>query len=483
MPDEADNLFEDKRAAWLLAVLFLVAGLVLCFTAAGTGDDGDSIMHYQFAKWAPFHHELFFDHWAKPLYVLIASPFAQFGIPGIKIFNLLLSTFTLFITFSIAGISSIRRKALVVLFMIMSPGLIIHALSGLTEPLFAFVLSLSVLLYLRSKYVFSILLISFLPFVRSEGLIICGVFALLLLFEGKWKLLPLLIAGHLVYGLAGSRIYGSVLWVFTRIPYARLSSIYGHGYWHDFFVRLPLIIGGPMCLLLLFGLIIASLTFYNLRSNVKLRRKLFLVYGSFLSYFVSHVIFWKFGIFNSYGLMRVLIGVLPMMAIIELDGFNALVAIIPSAKARLTMSIAVLLCIIIFPFTSCDSAWHYDRDFGLSTFQKVDAQLTDYIKTNYPDYRNAQYYFDANYFSILLNIDYFDKNTSRHISEATEHPPHRKAFILWDDYYSRVENETPLEVPANNPAFKFVKKFTLTDPWNYDKTVVLFETRNPAEKM
>src|SRR5580658_10738476 len=108
--DRFENFSNNKYFAWLIAGIFFTLGIILTFTANGTCDDGDSIMHYQFARWAIVHHQLFFDHWAKPLYVLIACPFAQLGIPGIKVFNLLVSSITILLTFYIADTLHIGRR-------------------------------------------------------------------------------------------------------------------------------------------------------------------------------------------------------------------------------------------------------------------------------------------------------------------------------------------------------------------------------------
>ena len=44
-------------------------------------------------------------------------------------------------------------------------------------------------------------------------------------------------------------------------------------------------------------------------------------FGAFL---IAHSLFWYLGIFNSLGLKRVLIGIMPMMALIVLYGFNGI---------------------------------------------------------------------------------------------------------------------------------------------------------------
>lgn len=472
-----ERFLNSRYFAWLAAALFFTAGLALIFVANGTCDDGDSIMHYQYARWAPVHHELFFHHWAKPLYVLMACPWAQFGLGGIKLFNLILSTGAVLLAFAIARHFQIARSPVAAILMALSPGLMVHALSGLTEPLFGVVLGISILLYLRNNIWQAVLIISFLPFVRSEGLIICGVFALMLLLEKRWKLLPLLAAGHIVYSIAGYPVYHNLLWVFTRIPYAKLSSVYGAGTWEHFFIHLPEITGVPLYALLAAGICFGIFQMIRTRIAREHWRLFVLVYGSFGAYFTAHVLFWKLGIFNSLGLLRVLIGVLPLMAVIELEGLNALLAVVKPDTVRNWVLGIVLAVVVIFPFAGRRSSWHYQRDFCLQTSQLADKQAADYIKANFPDYKQAQYYYDANYMSILLNIDYFDTTVSRRVWEIYEHPPRRQAFVIWDNYYSAFECQTALNVPGNNPQFKELKEFALTDPYGYEKKTVVFKNR------
>ena len=88
-----------KNIIYIVLFIYIVIAVLTIIFFNGTGDAGDSIYHYLFAKYAPIHPELFFYHWAKPVYVLLASPFAQFGFTGIKIFNALVSLTTIFLTY------------------------------------------------------------------------------------------------------------------------------------------------------------------------------------------------------------------------------------------------------------------------------------------------------------------------------------------------------------------------------------------------
>ncbi|MBL7777251.1 MAG: hypothetical protein JNK66_03015 [Chitinophagales bacterium] len=455
-------------------MLFLV-GCVLAIVADGTAGAGDSPMHYQFARWAPIHPELFFHYWAKPFFVLISSPASQHGMIGIKLFNILLSSLTMLVAWRVALAVGTPNADLVPLFMAFMPAYISHSLSGYTEPLFAFINITCIWLYVRRHFSLSILLISFLPFVRSEGLIICGVFALILLIERRWYHIPLLAVGHLVYGVVGINYHETVLWVFTKVPYARLDSHYGIGTWGHFFKNLPSITGVPLVILLAVGAgYLLSKTFSKL-NNPHGRIVYILVFGSAASYFTARVFFWALGIFNSMGLMRVLIAVVPTMAIIAVYGFQWIITLFPNFLFRKTVPAIILLYLLLFPFTSNTYAWHYKRDFLPNEEQQLIQQSSNYIKSNYPSYKEYSYFFDANCVSIELDIDFFGKKCHR--THELAHTPHGQSIIVWDDWYSQYEAGTPLQSLLDMQDYKLVKEFYVTEPWGNVRSLVLFVSK------
>ena len=470
------GIIESKKTAFFLTALFFSVGVALIFSVNGTGDEGDSILHYLYARHAPVHPELFFHHWAKPLFVLSASPFAHFGFSAIKFFNLSLSTATLWLTFLIARKLKIKYAALAVLFCMFSPMLLVLSLSGLTEPLFAFALGLCILLYLNEKIFAAVILVSFLPFVRSEGLIICGVFGFVLLLEKRFFLLPFLLVGHLVYGIAGYSTHHSFLWTITQIPYARLSSVYGKGTWEHFFVKTPFVTGYPLYGLLIAGVVVLLLRMFGKNYWKENLREIILIYGCFLSFFFAHVIFWALGIFNSFGLLRVLIGVLPLMAIIMLRGIS-LLDFLRSERLKQWSLIPLLALIIIFPFTKNNCAWHFDEQFILSDGEKLITQAVNFMEKNYPDYRNSVFYYDADYVSVLLDIDRFDKNVSRMVWENWSAQHTKQEFVFWDDWFSQHETNIDLNTVVSNPRFEQLQEFTLTDRRGNHRRLVLFKSK------
>ncbi len=75
-------------------VILLLVGLGILFTiwsvkSTGSHAGADDLNHTQIAKYAWKYPHLLLDHWGKPFYTLIASPFAQFGNMGTKMMNVL----------------------------------------------------------------------------------------------------------------------------------------------------------------------------------------------------------------------------------------------------------------------------------------------------------------------------------------------------------------------------------------------------------
>ena len=93
-------------------IILLVYGILAVLTMIyfnGTGDAGDSVLHYLYAKSAPQHPELFFNHWAKPVFVALASPFSQFGFIGVKVFNVLVMALTMLLTYRSAELLGLKN--------------------------------------------------------------------------------------------------------------------------------------------------------------------------------------------------------------------------------------------------------------------------------------------------------------------------------------------------------------------------------------
>ena len=461
------------RTPYLIMLLHLLLGSAAIFFFDGTGDSGDSIYHYLYAKSAPEHPELYFDHWAKPFFVLLFSPVAQLGFIGVKILNLILVNLTIFFTFSISQQFKLSTSFFAALLIVFSPLYFVLTFSGLTEPLFAFVVSFAFFLQLKKQYVWALILISILPFIRSEGLFFIGIFGLWEILRGRFKSLPFLFAGTVLYSIAGYFIHYDLLWTFTKIPYSKLSSTYGSGEAFHFIEQLIYVIGIPFYVLFWTGSLLMIINFF--RKKVHFKVAYFLI-GSVFAFIIAHSIFWYFGIFNSMGLKRVLICVIPFMAIIAAYGLQHIKLFIQrySEKAAIASVFIIVSYTVLFPFTSNPAAINFENDLGLHLEQIEAKKVAQFILENY---EKPKIIVGNTYFCEVLDIDCFDTSRKSFITREAVETSKSGDLIIWDNWFAVVEHGVGLEQLEQNPKFMMVFETTQTNVHGRYSKMAVFEVK------
>ncbi len=425
-----------KKPYLLFSIVYAVISITSIYYFDGTGDVGDSIAHYLFAKWAPYHHELYFDHWAKPVYVLLASPFAQFGFVGMKFFNVIINLCTILLTYKLAENLGLKNSKLILLILLFSPLFYILTFSGLTEPLFALFVALGLYFAHLNKNFTAFTIISFLPYVRSEGLIIIGVFSLYAIYKSHWKYLPFLLLGSVVYAIAGYFVYHNLLWVFTKIPYAKLSSVYGSGSLFHFVDKLINVCGVPLYAMFWIGFLI--IIYQSLKGNTTAYMTILIWFG-FVAFLVAHSLFWYLGIFNSMGLQRVLICTMPMIAIISLHGFNFITEYKPisNLKMKFAIQVVIVMYIVVFPFTANPSAINWKKDMMLANEQTSLIEMAKCL--NAKQIHCAPILYNHHYISEVLNIDHFDERQHLKITKESVNQMKSGNLLVWDNKFCPVE--------------------------------------------
>jgi hypothetical protein len=452
---------------------YFIIGLLTIIFFDGTGGGGDSVYHFLYAKEAPYHPELFFNHWAKPLFVLIASPFAQFGFIGVKLMNLFFVSGTIWFTAKTANHFNIREDWISGLLLIFSPLYFALTFSGLTEPMFAFFLILATFLFLKKQLLGSLIIISFLPFIRSEGLFFIATFAFTLIWVRKWKMLPLLLMGSILYGIAGYPFHGDFLWVFNKVPYARLSSTYGEGNPFHFLNQLIYVVGIPVYILFWLGIIA---WFRNTWKQGFKPQLTFLIYGGVFTFIIAHSVFWYFGIFNSMGLNRVLLSITPYIALIALIGLNFLSDVLFASlnKKMKLVRYFFLGYVLIFPFTSNPAAMDFGKDLGLTSAEKVATEMAGQLKKEYDNFRIVVA--DINCCK-LLNKDCFDSKEKVFLNEQSLSNLRTNDIIIWDNWFAVVEQGISLEQLENHPQLEKINEIERTSPGDRTIHYVAFKVK------
>jgi hypothetical protein len=211
--------------------------------------------------------------------------------------------------------------------------------SSMTEILFSFLLIFSIFLIHREKFLWSALIISLLPFSRQEGYAFIILFAGYFVYIKAWKYIPFLFCGIVIYSLIGYFSLGDIFWLINKHPYPIKDGVYGYGSPFHFILHSEDIIGVPLLIIL-----VAGILFYCLNRSVLKKNKLRLfMYVLFLFFFIVHSFLWWKGKSGSMGLVRVMACVLPLSAPICLDGFLFLISFI---KKHLILIIVKSLIII-----------------------------------------------------------------------------------------------------------------------------------------
>jgi len=272
-------------------------------------DTGDGLAHFFIAQSVWTNPLALLNHWGKPLFTLLAAPWAALGYTAFVIFNVVVYLCTLWIAFLISGQLAFKSR-----FMLLFPlGLLTsldytsNILGGMTEVLFGCMVLLSGLLILQKRWVWFALLISLAPFARSEGQLLLPLAALILAYYKQWKALPFLLVGFFVYAVLGALAFGDFWWYFTQNPYRGAEDIYGHGTWMHYFDYWYVHLG--VFGLLMFLAALPVFIFDIIRRKNKERSTLLILYFSaiYFGILLTHIYLWANGKNGALGLTRLAI--------------------------------------------------------------------------------------------------------------------------------------------------------------------------------
>mgnify|MGYP003411350285 CR=1 FL=1 len=453
--------FNASVLAFLLSFLLLGILSYYSFISDGVWGGADNYIHYRLARYSFHHPEFFLDHWGKPLFTLLSSPFAQFGFEGVKFFNLLLGVLSGFLCFRIVEKCSYFNSILAIPFTIFMPMFFSMMFSGMTEILFAFVIVLGVYLFFKSNYISSAIVISFLPFARTEGIIIIPCFFLALLYVKQYKTVLFLATGCLLYTLVGGFYYDDFLWLITKMPYGDATALYGHGKFSDFIMAYDEITGSILGVLLLLGS--AYLLFLLIKRKDRTSvLEFLLILSPFSLYLFFHSFLWWKGMGGSLGLTRVIAGVLPLAGILALKGWNFVTAPNVFSNKWLRTSLAIL---IVF-FTIKTTTKLYSVPILLDPTSQLIKDASDWLKDS--EYYNKKMYYHNPLFFHMLDINPYDNERIQELIPNPEKPDEGIAIgeiILWDAHLSANEGHLPLKRMQENEHFQTLKVFTPEYPF------------------
>ena len=450
----------------LLAVFLFFT--ILSALSEGSWGGADSFVHFRISHYAFKYPHLFLDLWGKPLFTILSSPFSQFGFFGMRMFNVLIATFTAYFTLLITKKLNFAWGFVSIIAILFAPVYFILIPSGMTELLLGFVLVLAIYLFFDEKYIWSAIVVSFLPFARNEAVIIMPFFALAFIFRKSLISLPLLFFGFIFFSLIGWHHFGNVFWIIKNNPYTGAGEIYGHGELLHFVKHSPEIFGIPFLIYFLLGIAGLWLRIKKGKESQNYLYVVLLVLFPAITYFAAHSYVWWKGVGGSLGLTRVMAGIVPLMAIIGAAFYSC------DSKAKQVLVWVLSFAMLVTPF------FRYRLPIKLDEPQLLMKQAGNWLTQNNLDSRLV-YYYDP-MVCYFLKKDPFDSNQVREQISDREYPENsvsEGSVVVWDAHFGPNEGRMPLEKLLNNPNFRLLKEiqpetpFTVLNGYNYG--VYVFE--------
>jgi hypothetical protein len=458
---------QNKRIALVLSGIFILQAFLI-FKSSGIYGGADNINHFRIARFAWVHPWLLLDHWGKPVFTVLLLPFTLFGIQVARLFNVAVGLVTIVFTLRLIKGDNKYQGFVPIVFIAFSPMYFLLMQSCLTEILFSLVLILSVWLFLRNNSIGAAIMLSFIPFVRTEGIVVWPIFLIAFIGCKNYRAIPFLLIGSLFYSVVGYFHYHDWLWIYHEMPYSMGKSIYGSGSLFHFILESPQIFGEPFLIFLVLGLIRWTIQIVKSRKfSGDAFWTYWLVTGSFVVFFAAHSYVWWKGTGGSLGLIRVIAGVIPLGAIIATNGFlGVLSAIKRNVYQNVCMGSVIVLQTII-PFLQ------HRLPVRLEPTQELIAKSANYIKQL--DNPSKIYYFDP-YLVHFLKLDPFDQERSNWGVADKVQPSNTMNvgdILVWDAHFGPNEGGVKLTDLLADPYLQSIKvffpkeKFTVLGGYEY----------------
>lgn len=451
------HFFIKNRYYFLFQALSLVVFIAFNkFSEAGI-NDGDSISHYYISRYSWHYPYLFLDNWGKPFFILLSSPFAQLGYGGVQFFNITCAVISSWFCYRTAEKLDINWAYAAPVFLLFTPVYLSAVPSGLTEILFGLVFIVSIYLMVDNKYIGCAFIISFLPFCRTEGILIIPVFGLMMLIGKKFTAIPFLLSGFLIYSGIGYFYYKDFLWILHTNPYQTIN-VYGHGTLDFFFKSRSAIFSDLLGTVFAIGAVFLGFRLAEAIRNknipINLIIECLVIWGSFMVYFTAHSIFWYKGWFGSAGMWRVMAGIAPAFVLVTLIGFNFGISLFRKIKwLYYTISI-VLITIIIVQSIHKIHQHLYEGKIAVR-------DACNWVKQN--NLQSRKIYYSEPYTRMCLSLNPYDTLKSEvlmyvdHSNVGSDMP--QKSIIIWEPGLGPNEDGLPLTRLIYNPRFLLLKKF------------------------
>ena len=437
---------------------------------------------------------MFFDHWGKPLFTLLSSPFAQFGFKGMLVFNICLFALTAIFLIKITKKLSLKYAWLAILFCFVSPVYFRIVLSGLTEILFATIIVVSLFLFLKRNFLIGSIILSFSILARPESYLVMPWFGLFLIYEKRAKLIPFFTTGFIIYSVVGFFSTNDIFWIITKRPYSQGDSSYGSGSFFHFVMNSDVTLGKALTLFFIFGVL--ALLFALFKNKLRVQKKeahwLLLIFLPVISVVGAHSFLWWKGTQGSAGLLRVVAIVIPLASLIALYGINTGSVWFIDKFKFVHKKHFLFLFIVMGIFLTYRRVHKLEKDRRMIVTEKVLEKAAKwYNETN----SSKKFYYIAPFFAYKAEIDPFNTNKGtfgemKKFENKKTPSENMKTgeLLLWESQFSGLEGGLSLFNLRNDKNLVQLISFTIEGEalafFNGEKyKVSIFEKKNGPEHL
>lgn len=464
---------QNKILLLILSGIFLLQ-LALILLSIDCYGGADNVNHFRISRYAWKYPELFLDLWGKPVYTTLAFPFSVLGMKMARLFNVLVGLAAIFFTIKTLQLYSKKEHLLPAVFIAFSPMYFLLMQSCMTEILFSLFLVFSFWLFFKEKYSCAAVVFSFLPFVRSEGIVIFPLMFVALVLSRKYWPVLFLATGALFFTLIGYPHFKDWFWIVHQTPYSMGASVYGSGSLFHFVNKSPQIFGQPFLFFLIIGLAVwTSIQVKSFKPTEKPFLFWFLISGSFVVFFAAHSYVWWKGTGSSLGLIRVIASVIPLAAIIATIGFDIVLERIKNKFVQIGFAVVVVIAQLIVPFAQHHMPFKPERP------QLLMLDAANYLKSE--KVTSKIYYFDP-YLIHFLNVDPFDQKLSNFGIADRQQPSvsmNDGDILVWDAHFGPNEGGVQLENLNNDPHLQRIKSILPDENFKvlggYDYGIYIFK--------
>ena len=444
----------------------------------------DNYAHYFISKYSWKYPHLLLDHWGKPLFTILSSCFAQFGIRGVVLFNCIVGVITAIYTYNIASVYAKNIALLASLFLIFSPIFFVLMMSPMTEVLASCFLIIGLYLYHKEHFLIGSALLSGLILIRSEMIIMFPFLLLFLVLRSQIKAILALGIVPFIYSIIGGFYFRDFFWLYTHLPYLHPTDSYGKGSFFHYVCQFHILLGWPFLLTLISGIISTAFLLKNkpFYSNPSLML-LALICVLWIAFVAAHSYVYYSGGKASLGLLRVLAPVIPLMSITSIIGLKNIVYFISNMFLlrkiffiHMILLFLIVLIQMIQPWIQLPIPYRYDEK------EKTMVAALEWIKERNNKPARIRY-FDV-FVPYYLQLDPFDKEKCIEGIRNKSNPESEIAddeLIIFDTRFGVHEGRISQDILLKNSHFRLINYFEPIVPQytlnNTEYKIYIFEKK------